>query len=160
MQLYRHCMEEISGSILHRCSLCSCHKRTATPREDDTVNEFPLCPSSHVMMRPLSACVLTLCLLMTSLLGGASVASTFRGCERFFYLQTPPAGTTGSSLRRICQRYANEARYATLYDGARRLPLYSAYVFKKTDGKKRMDTPWMYEPQVERLIITPSFQTD
>lgn len=58
-------------------------------------------------------------------------------------------GMTGSSLRRICQRYANEARYATLYDGARRLPLYSAYIFKKSDGKRRMDTPWMYEPQVE-----------
>lgn len=68
----------------------------------------------------------------------------------------PPAGMTGSSLRRICQRYANEARYATLYDGARRLPLYSAYVFKKTDGKRRMDTPWMYEPQVERPNITRS----
>lgn len=109
------------------------------------------------MMGALSACVSTLCLLlMTSLLGGASVASTFRGCDRFFYLRTPPAGMPGSNLKRICQRYANEERYATLYDGARRLPLYSAYVFKKSDGKRRMDTPWMYEPQVERLNVTRS----
>lgn len=108
------------------------------------------------MMRPLSSCVLILCLLMMSLRGDTSVASTFRDCSHFFYLQTPPVGMTGSSLRRICQRYANKARFATLYDGARRLPLYSAYIFKKTDGKRRMDTPWMYEPQVESVNITCS----
>lgn len=99
-------------------------------------------------LSPLSACVSALCLLMPPLLGGASVAGTFRECGRFFYMQTPPGGVAGTSLRPICQRYADGARYATLYDGARRLPFYSAYVFKKTDGKRRMDTPWMYEPQV------------
>lgn len=103
------------------------------------------------MMRPLSTYVFIVCLGMMSLLGDSSVAGTFRDCSHFFYMQTPPAGMIGSSLRRICQRYANEARYATLYDGARRLPLYSAYIFKKTDGKRRVDTPWMYEPQVESM---------
>ncbi|TNM93526.1 hypothetical protein fugu_001702 [Takifugu bimaculatus] len=108
------------------------------------------------MMRPLSSYVWILCLLMMSRRGDTSVASTFRDCSHFFYMQTPPVGMTGSSLRRICQRYANEARYATLYDGARRLPLYSAYIFKKSDGKRRMDTPWMYEPQVESRNSTCS----
>lgn len=59
----------------------------------------------------------------------------------------------GTSLRRICQKYADKLRYATLYDSSRRLPLYSAYIFKKSDGKRRVDTPWMYEPQVERTAL-------
>lgn len=107
---------------------------------------FPV--SAGVVMRPLSPWVTTLCLLTASRLGGASVAGSFGECAHFFYARTPPAGLTGSGLSRICQRYANEVRYATLYDSACRLPRYSAYVFKKTDGRRRMDTPWMYEPQV------------
>uniref|UniRef100_A0A3Q3JAV2 Uncharacterized protein n=1 Tax=Monopterus albus TaxID=43700 RepID=A0A3Q3JAV2_MONAL len=63
-------------------------------------------------------------------------------------MQTPPAGIRGASLKRICQKYADKLRYATFYDSSRHLPLYSAYVFKKSDGKRRMDTPWMYEPQL------------
>ncbi|XP_044040969.1 uncharacterized protein LOC122870671 [Siniperca chuatsi] len=63
-------------------------------------------------------------------------------------MQAPPAGVKGTSLRKICQKYADKLRYATLYDSSRRLPLYSAYIFKKSDGKRRMDTPWMYEPQL------------
>uniref|UniRef100_A0A667XKN9 Si:dkey-85k7.11 n=1 Tax=Myripristis murdjan TaxID=586833 RepID=A0A667XKN9_9TELE len=79
---------------------------------------------------------------------GASVSKNFKDCSHFFYMQTPPAGIRETNLRRICQRYKDKPRYATLYDGSRRLPLYSAYIFKKTDGKRRMDTPWMYEPQL------------
>nr|XP_020476142.1 endonuclease domain-containing 1 protein-like [Monopterus albus] len=59
-----------------------------------------------------------------------------------------PPGIRGASLKRICQKYADKLRYATFYDSSRHLPLYSAYVFKKSDGKRRMDTPWMYEPQL------------
>ncbi|MBN3304463.1 ENDD1 protein, partial [Amia calva] len=29
-----------------------------------------------------------------------------------------------------------------------RIPVYSAYTFKKSDGEKRVNYPWMYEPQL------------
>uniref|UniRef100_A0A3Q3RV37 Si:dkey-85k7.11 n=1 Tax=Mastacembelus armatus TaxID=205130 RepID=A0A3Q3RV37_9TELE len=95
-------------------------------------------------MHLFCTCVLSLSLLMVR----ATVSGSFKDCSHFFYMQTPPAGIRGASLKRICQKYADKLRYATLYDSSRRLPLYSAYVFKKSDGKRRMDTPWMYEPQL------------
>lgn len=104
-------------------------------------------------MHLLCTCVLSFSLLMPSSLVSASVSTSFRDCSHFFYMQTPPAGMKGTSLRRICQKYADKLRYATLYDSSRRLPLYSAYIFKKSDGKRRVDTPWMYEPQVERTAL-------
>lgn len=94
--------------------------------------------------------MLSFSLLMVSHLTSATVSTNFKDCNHFFYMQTPPAGISGTSLKRICQKYADKLRYATLYDSSRHLPLYSAYIFKKSDGKSRMDTPWMYEPQVER----------
>ncbi len=106
------------------------------------------------MMYLFCSCILTSSLLMASLLVSASVSKSFKDCSHFFYMQTPPAGMKGANLRRICQKYADKLRYATLYDSSRRLPLYSAYIFKKSDGKRRMDTPWMYEPQVERAALT------
>lgn len=33
------------------------------------------------------------------------------------------------------------------------LPLYLAFIFKKSDGKRRMDIPWIYEPQVEKAAL-------
>ncbi|XP_056225669.1 endonuclease domain-containing 1 protein [Seriola aureovittata] len=97
-------------------------------------------------MHLLCTCVLSL--MIASPLVSATVSNSFRDCSHFFYMQTPPAGIRGTGLRRICQKYADKLCYATLYDSSRRLPLYSAYIFKKSDGKRRMDTPWMYEPQL------------
>lgn len=85
------------------------------------------------------------------LLVSGTVSNSFRDCRHFFYMQTPPAGIRGTSLKTICQKYADKLRYATLYETSRHLPLYSAYIFKKSDGKRRADTPWMYEPQVEKV---------
>ncbi|XP_066538267.1 endonuclease domain-containing 1 protein-like [Hoplias malabaricus] len=64
-------------------------------------------------------------------------------------MRTPPSGIKGGNLKRICQHYGDKPRYATLYDSSRRVALYSAYTFKKSDGQRRMDTPWMYEPQLD-----------
>ncbi|XP_041635970.1 endonuclease domain-containing 1 protein-like [Cheilinus undulatus] len=100
------------------------------------------------MMGLFLLCILSFALLTASPTVSASVSNSFRDCSHFFYVQTPPAEIKGTSLKRICQKYADEVRYATLYDSSRRLPLYSAYIFKKSDGKKRMNTPWMYEPQL------------
>ncbi|KAK2862745.1 hypothetical protein Q5P01_002278 [Channa striata] len=99
-------------------------------------------------MHLFSTCTLSFLLLTVSHLVSATVSNSFRDCRHFFYLQAAPAGIRGINLKRLCQTYADKLRYATLYDSSRRIPLYSAYVFKKSDGKKRMDTPWMYEPQL------------
>lgn len=88
-------------------------------------------------------------------LTGAAVSDSFRECSQFFYMGTVPTGIRGGSLKRICQRYGNTPRYATLYDASRRLAVFSAYTFKKTDGRSRMDTPWMYEPQVSENLERP-----
>uniref|UniRef100_A0A3Q2ZTJ1 Si:dkey-85k7.11 n=2 Tax=Kryptolebias marmoratus TaxID=37003 RepID=A0A3Q2ZTJ1_KRYMA len=93
-------------------------------------------------------CILTVSPVLVSHLASAAVSDSFRDCSQFFYMQMPPAGIRGTSLKRICQKYADKLRYATLYDSSRHLPLYSAYVFKKSDGKMWADTPWMYEPQL------------
>ncbi|XP_066578249.1 endonuclease domain-containing 1 protein-like [Amia ocellicauda] len=60
-------------------------------------------------------------------------------------------GILGENLRKICQHYANVPRYATLYDAQQHIPVYSAYTFKKSNGEKREDYPWMYEPQLATL---------
>ncbi|XP_026123034.1 endonuclease domain-containing 1 protein-like [Carassius auratus] len=88
-------------------------------------------------------------LLLTGLrLARGTVSDSFKECSQFFYMHTAPTGVRGGNLKRICQRYGDKLRYATLYDSRRRLALYSAYTFKKSDGQRRMDTPWMYEPQL------------
>lgn len=107
-------------------------------------------------MHLFCTCVLSYSLLMASPQVSASVSNSFKDCSHFFYMQTPPVGMKGTSPRRICQKYADKLRYATLYDSRRHLPLYSAYIFKKSDGKRRMDTPWMYEPQVETNVVSLS----
>ncbi|XP_028998540.1 endonuclease domain-containing 1 protein [Betta splendens] len=99
-------------------------------------------------MRLFCTCALCFLLLTETHLVSATISNSFRECSHFFYMQTAPVGMRGTSLKRICQKYADKPRYATLYDSSRRLPLYSAYVFKKSDGRSRMDTPWMYEPQL------------
>lgn len=69
-------------------------------------------------------------------------------CREFVYMGTPPVGIESSTLVKICQRYNSKPRYLTLYDTTKRVPLYSAYTFKRSDGMKSVDVPWMYEPQV------------
>ncbi|KAM3590044.1 uncharacterized protein V6R79_002586 [Siganus canaliculatus] len=93
-------------------------------------------------------CIFSISLLMATSLVSSSVSANFKECSHFFYMQTPPAGLKGTNQKRICQKYADKLRYATLFDSSRHVPVYSAYIFKKSDGKRRMDTPWMYEPQL------------
>lgn len=69
-------------------------------------------------------------------------------CKDSLYMGTPPRGFFSSSLRKICQRYGNKPRYVTLYDASKRIPVYSGYTFKKSDGEMMVDVPWMFEPQV------------
>lgn len=93
-----------------------------------------------------------LCLLLVwTPLVLASVVTDFNHAERCkdtLYMGTAPRGYLNRGLKKICQRYEDKPRYVTLYDTQKRIPVYSAYTFKKTDGGKTADIPWMFEPQV------------
>ncbi|XP_041650476.1 endonuclease domain-containing 1 protein-like [Cheilinus undulatus] len=69
-------------------------------------------------------------------------------CKQFLYMGTPPRGLEEKPLKKICQFYAGHPRFFTLYDTVSHIPVYSAYTFKRSDGFKKADVPWMYEPQL------------
>uniref|UniRef100_A0A8C6KUU5 DNA/RNA non-specific endonuclease/pyrophosphatase/phosphodiesterase domain-containing protein n=1 Tax=Nothobranchius furzeri TaxID=105023 RepID=A0A8C6KUU5_NOTFU len=107
------------------------------------VKHIPKCP---IMLVPL------VLLLARNYLSLATVVLDFNHVERCkasLYMGTPPRGIVNTKLKKICQRYADKPRYVTLYDPQKRIPVYSAYTFKKTEGDRRVDYPWMYEPQVK-----------
>ncbi len=110
--------------------------------------------ASTVNMLTLSVfAVLLICFLP---LASATVVLDFNHVERCkdsLYMGTPPRGFVDIKLKRICQRYADKPRYVTLYDPHKRIPVYSAYTFKKTEGDRRVDYPWMYEPQVRDFSL-------
>lgn len=69
-------------------------------------------------------------------------------CKQFLYMGTLPRGLEEQPLKKICQVYRGSPRFVTLYDTTSHIPVYSAYTFKRSDGFKKVDVPWMYEPQV------------
>uniref|UniRef100_A0AAY5KQJ3 DNA/RNA non-specific endonuclease/pyrophosphatase/phosphodiesterase domain-containing protein n=1 Tax=Esox lucius TaxID=8010 RepID=A0AAY5KQJ3_ESOLU len=95
---------------------------------------------------------LAVCLFLWAPWARCSVVEDFNHVERCkdsLYKGTPPQGYLGvSDLKKICQRLADKPRFVTLYDPRKHMPLYSAYTFKRSDGEKSMDQPWMYEPQL------------
>uniref|UniRef100_A0A3P8YBS8 DNA/RNA non-specific endonuclease domain-containing protein n=1 Tax=Esox lucius TaxID=8010 RepID=A0A3P8YBS8_ESOLU len=98
--------------------------------------------------------VLVLALFHCSPKAAATVVEDFNHVERCkdsLYMGTPPRGIIDVKLKKICQRYADKPRYVTLYDPQKRIPVYSAYSFKKTEGDRRVDYPWMYEPQLAEV---------
>ncbi|XP_021433603.2 endonuclease domain-containing 1 protein-like [Oncorhynchus mykiss] len=88
-----------------------------------------------------------------------SVDSSFRECSQFLYRGLAPRGLQGTQgLQKVCQHYGDKARYATLYDPAGRIPLFSAYTFKRSNGESREGLPWMYEPQLSSGSGTGNMQ--
>ncbi|KAM4612382.1 endonuclease domain-containing 1 protein [Polymixia lowei] len=79
-------------------------------------------------------------------------------CREFLYMGTPPTGLEHHSLQTICQRYSGKPRYVTLYNTVDHVPVYSAYTFKRSDGEKRVDVPWMFEPQISTSSDTGEMQ--
>lgn len=77
-------------------------------------------------------------------------------CKDSLYMGTPPRGYLSNSFKKICQRYEGKPRYVTLYDPQKHIPIYSAYTFKKSDGEKKVDFPWMFEPQVSVFLKSKS----
>ncbi|XP_043942212.1 endonuclease domain-containing 1 protein-like [Protopterus annectens] len=78
-------------------------------------------------------------------------------CSKFFYRQNEPMGLSQQNSARICQMYDYNGvispYFASLYDRDRRMPLYSAYVFK-TVGKGKRPKKWMIEPQLAFANLT------
>ncbi|XP_041751204.1 endonuclease domain-containing 1 protein-like [Coregonus clupeaformis] len=72
-------------------------------------------------------------------------------CREFMYMGTPPLGLEDKALKKICQSYNGKPRFVTLYDTFDHIPVYSAYTFKRSDGAKKVDVPWMYEPQLSTV---------
>ncbi|XP_062922438.1 endonuclease domain-containing 1 protein-like [Mobula hypostoma] len=73
-------------------------------------------------------------------------------CLEFFYRASPPLGFVAVSQVHICQRLSGTVYYATLFDPAGRLPIYSAFIYKyrKSDVArgKGVHRVWKYEPQL------------
>lgn len=107
-------------------------------------------PASAKRALPLAAVVAVLtCVWLPGVQAG--VVGDFNHVERCkdsLYMGTPPRGYLSTSFTKICQRYEDKPRFVTLYDSQRHIPIYSAYTFKKSDGEKQVDFPWMFEPQL------------
>ncbi|XP_078232637.1 endonuclease domain-containing 1 protein [Pogona vitticeps] len=92
--------------------------------------------------------------------GNGEVVSSFEDfCPQFFFRGTPPSmGLDPSRPARICQRYKNQYRYATLYDKDNRIPVYSAYIYNPGTAK-RPDT-WRIEPQLLDSTFPQEMETE
>uniref|UniRef100_U3JGF3 Uncharacterized protein n=1 Tax=Ficedula albicollis TaxID=59894 RepID=U3JGF3_FICAL len=85
-------------------------------------------------------------------LGHSEVVTSFKtACTQFFYEKTPPGDTLRpTNAARICQRLSNKYHFATMYDKTRRIPVYSAYIYKPAPGNRYHS--WFVEPQVSFSI--------
>ncbi|XP_068566552.1 endonuclease domain-containing 1 protein-like [Cebidichthys violaceus] len=97
-------------------------------------------------------------LLITSAVRGRVEKEPSPECREFLYMGTPPTGLEHPSLQFICQRYNKRPRYMTLFNTVDHIPVYSAYTFKRSDGEKCVDVPWMYEPQLSTSSDTEEMQ--
>ncbi|XP_020559518.1 endonuclease domain-containing 1 protein-like [Oryzias latipes] len=88
------------------------------------------------------------CLLLAGMVGAEVQEILSPECKQFLYMGTLPRGLEEQPFKKICQFYAGKPRFITLYDTFSRIPVYSAYTFKRSDGFKKVDVPWMYEPQL------------
>ncbi|XP_008274354.1 endonuclease domain-containing 1 protein-like [Stegastes partitus] len=92
-----------------------------------------------------------ICLLILATTGAEVQESLSPECKQFLYMGTLPRGLEQHSFKMICQFYEGKARFITLYDTFNHIPVYSAYTFKRSDGSKKVDVPWMYEPQLSTV---------
>ncbi|KAL8222370.1 UNVERIFIED_CONTAM: hypothetical protein K2H54_075898 [Gekko kuhli] len=104
--------------------------------------------------------LLFVCLGWHTTPGDAEVVPSFKAtCPRFFFKETPPRiGRMPAGLVRICQRYGNQYRYATMYDQPNRIPVYSAYIYNPGEAKRPSN--WMVEPQLVRSKLPPEMTSE
>ncbi|CAN9498968.1 unnamed protein product [Ophioblennius macclurei] len=79
-------------------------------------------------------------------------------CKPFLYMGTLPQGLEEQPFKKICHFYKGKPRFFTLYNTFDRLPVYSAYTFKRSDGSKEVHVPWMYEPQLSSASESKDMQ--
>uniref|UniRef100_H3A7K8 Uncharacterized protein n=1 Tax=Latimeria chalumnae TaxID=7897 RepID=H3A7K8_LATCH len=89
--------------------------------------------------------------------------SNKRVCTEFFYKRIEPQGfkSAKSKLKRVCQCYKGTAYFTTLYDPAKRIPVYSAYVFAREEiyERKKRHSTWYIEPQLADRKKGPNMET-
>ncbi|XP_064787002.1 endonuclease domain-containing 1 protein-like [Oncorhynchus masou masou] len=82
-------------------------------------------------------------------------------CKTFFLEGTTPnlpgilvGGTVQNQNRYkpICQLYKTIYRFATLYDTTNKIPVFSAYTFSGTGGRRQSQS-WKIEPQLESIDV-------
>ncbi|XP_029010297.2 endonuclease domain-containing 1 protein-like [Betta splendens] len=102
----------------------------------------------------------TVCvLLLLSFSVHAHVVDNFESCKEYFYEGFVPQGLTSGNDVYICQRYNNKYHFATLYDTAHRIPVYSAYVFE-SNAKTKRRRKWFVEPQLaDRSLAMKEMKT-
>ncbi|XP_035520375.1 endonuclease domain-containing 1 protein-like [Morone saxatilis] len=91
------------------------------------------------------------CLLIVVMAGAEVQENLSPECKQFLYMGTLPRGLEEQPFKKICQFYEGNPRFVTLYDTFNHIPVYSAYIFKRSDGSKKVDVPWMYEPQLSTV---------
>ncbi|XP_036413171.1 endonuclease domain-containing 1 protein-like [Colossoma macropomum] len=109
--------------------------------------------------------LLTPVLLLLALSGCSSevVPDFTQQCRAFFVnpagTVSPPTVFPGNNYKQICQIRVNTYEYATLYDTANRIPVYSAYKF---DGIKHCvrNGSWYIEPQLEGQHYGPKMASE
>ncbi|XP_060101988.1 endonuclease domain-containing 1 protein-like [Heteronotia binoei] len=103
---------------------------------------------------------LFVCVGWLTMPGDTEVVTSFKEtCPEFFFRETPPRiGHTHAYMVPICQRYRNQYRYATLYDQANRIPIYSAYIYNP--GTAKRPNNWMVEPQLVDLSLQPEMASE
>ncbi len=83
------------------------------------------------------------------------VDNNFSNCTQFFLNDAPPGFRPPAdvSVKPICQCLSEgKYLYATLYSTTWKIPVYSAYVFRRRKSVKRLDR-WYIEPQVNTVQI-------
>ncbi|XP_056369728.1 endonuclease domain-containing 1 protein-like [Oenanthe melanoleuca] len=93
-------------------------------------------------------------------LGHSEVVKTFKtACTKFFYEKTLPSDILRPrNAARICQVYDNQYRFATLYDKTRRIPVYSAYIYRPGNGERYES--WFVEPQLIKKKYRKAMDTE
>lgn len=122
------------------------HREAKCTQKDDVTAHCG--HTAHFVMVVYRTYLIGICLLVMSMAGAEVQESLSSECKQFLYMGTLPRGLEDQPFKKICQYYEGRPRYVTLYDTTNHIPVYSAYTFKRSDGTKKVDVPWMFEPQV------------
>ncbi|XP_041841818.1 uncharacterized protein LOC121640177 [Melanotaenia boesemani] len=85
------------------------------------------------------------------------VVASVSDCSEFLLGGRPPkipgiiengAIQNQNRYKPICQTFNNKRRFLTVYDTTNKIPVFSAYKFKKVTAEERPNIPWMVEPQL------------